>query len=103
MAQQIIRREALPAALRGTTITVTIGAAHAESAAINAELIRVVATVACHVEFGSAPVATSESMFLPADAPEYFRFTAGDRGLRARSLGRGNAVHHLLKSRKEKS
>jgi hypothetical protein len=35
-------------------------------------VIRLVASDNCHIEFGDAPVATTTSMFLPAGVIEYF-------------------------------
>ena len=47
------------------------------SSAIGADIrvVRLVATSACHVAFGST--ATTSSMYLAANVPEYFRVNAG--------------------------
>lgn len=41
------------------------------------EVLRIVATVNCHLEFGPAPIATTSSMFLPAGVVEYFQRKPG--------------------------
>jgi hypothetical protein len=48
-----------------------------------------VSTVAAFIEFGSAPVATVASMYLPAAAPEYFRFTPGQKASVLQVAGAG--------------
>lgn len=40
-------------------------------------IVRLVATSACYVKFGTAPVATTSDMYLPADTPEYFAVKEG--------------------------
>ncbi len=77
--QHLVRRETLPAVLSGTTVSINVGASHEESGAINAELVRLVATAACHVEFGTDPVATTGSLYLPANSVERFRLAPGDK------------------------
>ncbi len=53
---------------------VTIGAASVQSTALgaNTRIARVVATVACWIEFGANPTATTSSVYLPANLVEYF-------------------------------
>lgn len=41
------------------------------------EVLRIVATVNCHIEFGPAPIATTSSMFMPAGVVEYFQRKPG--------------------------
>lgn len=65
-----------------TTQSVATGAA---SAAItnpvgdHIQVVRLVATAACHVAFGDAPAATASDMYLPADEPEYFTIHPGQK------------------------
>ena len=67
----------LPAILPGTAVTVAIGAASLQSAAINSTVVRLVSTADCHIVFGINPTATLNDTFLPANQPEYFVFTPG--------------------------
>ncbi len=76
------RREMIPVTVPAgaTTVTVSIGGSHAESAAIPApDLVRIVATSACYADFGPAPVADATKMYLPAGVPEYFHWNSGDK------------------------
>jgi hypothetical protein len=63
----------------GVAQNVTIGAAHAESTAVGSTLIRLVATSACHVRIGAAPVAVATDGLLPAGEVEYFTCLATDK------------------------
>jgi hypothetical protein len=63
----------------GVAQNVAIGAAHAESTAVGSTLIRVVATSACHVRIGAAPVAVATDGLLPAGQVEYFMCLATDK------------------------
>jgi hypothetical protein len=81
-----IVNQAFPAIAAGTTQVVATSASNAQSAALGSttNLVRVVATQACYLEFsGSAagsPVATaSTSVLLPANAPEYFAVVPGTK------------------------
>jgi hypothetical protein len=65
----------LPAILPGTAVTLAIGAASIQSAAINSTVVRLVATADCHIVFGANPTATVNDTLLPANQPEYFVFT----------------------------
>ena len=56
----------------GTPVLVSIGATSAVSATVGSSVIRLVSTVACYVAIGASPTATSSSMYLPANMPEYF-------------------------------
>jgi hypothetical protein len=67
-----VSRAVLPFISPGTSLTVTIGAASAASAAVGASVIRLVSTVDCYIAIGASPTATATSMFLPAKEPEYF-------------------------------
>ncbi|WP_448207511.1 hypothetical protein [Azospirillum sp. sgz302134] len=69
----------IQALLPGTPQAVTIGAASHASLPFRAgtTVVRVVATSACFLAFGPAPVATAGDHYLPAGAPEYFRVVPG--------------------------
>jgi hypothetical protein len=41
--------------------------------------VRICSTVAIRVVIGASPTATSSSMLLPANVPEYFSVTSGDK------------------------
>jgi len=43
------------------------------------EVVRIVATTACYVQFAASPTATSSDFYLPADAVEYFNVTPGTK------------------------
>ena len=59
--------------------TVAIGAASAQSAAVNSEtrLVRLLADATCAVAFGANPTATAAALRLTANVPEYFQLRAG--------------------------
>jgi hypothetical protein len=62
-----------PVSLSGQTVA--IGAASAQSSAMNRHsgVVRLVATVTCFVEIGTNPTAAAATgMYLPAGVPEYF-------------------------------
>lgn len=68
--------------LPGTTQALTTGAASVLSAAFGPQTyaIRVVATVACHIAFGDAPVATAGDAYVPANTrPEFIGVTPGTK------------------------
>ena len=71
----------MPAILPGTSLKVALGAASAQSAAIAAPLVRVVAQGDCHLAFGTNPTAVADGtcVFLPAGIPEYFVIAAGSK------------------------
>jgi hypothetical protein len=54
--------------------------------------VRVVATTACYVAFGAAPTATTSSAYLPADSPEYFTVSPGEK-VSAVQLSSGGTLH----------
>jgi hypothetical protein len=83
------RRIMHPAVTPANTLSVSVGASHAESVAINADAVRLVSTVDCFVVFGAAPVADNTCMFLPAKVPELFQFTAGEKVSVIQSTGGG--------------
>ena len=87
----LVQRESLPGvSLRGaTTVTVTIGASHNESAVIAASTVRMIATAACFVDIGAAPVADNTKMYLAPNVPELFKFNSGDKVSVLQSVGGG--------------
>lgn len=77
-----------------TTQKVTFsGTSAATTNAIGAHItvVRLVATEPCYVAFGGAPVATSSSIYLPADRPEYFTVNSGDK-VAALQVGSGGVL-----------
>lgn len=53
-------------------VSVTIGAVHAESAALNAKKVVLISPVGCYFRVGAAPVAVADpaqSYYLPSDTP----------------------------------
>jgi hypothetical protein len=42
-------------------------------------VVRVVAAVHCHIAFGQSPTATTSSVKLPPNVPEYFAVTPGQK------------------------
>jgi hypothetical protein len=70
---------ALPVVLPGVTQKITVGSQSGQSAAFASTVVRVVASVDCHVEFGSNPTASTSSMLLPANTPEYFACRPTDK------------------------
>jgi hypothetical protein len=58
----------------GTAQTVAISGSSTQSAAMGqyTSAVRLCATVDCYVAFGTNPTATSSSLYLPANVPEYF-------------------------------
>jgi hypothetical protein len=77
-----VKREIIPITVTAgaVTLAVSVGASHAESAAIPAELVRVVSTVAAYIEFGTNPIATNASMYLPAARARVLPLHAGPEG-----------------------
>jgi hypothetical protein len=71
----------LPAIAVGTCSKVSVSGSSAQSGAITASVVRVIATTDCHIKFGSNPTAAADgtSLFLPAYAAEYFQFGSGDK------------------------
>jgi hypothetical protein len=63
---------ALPVVRPGPTQKVAIGSVPAVSAAVGAQVVRLVATADCHIAFGTSPAADATSLLLTANLPEYF-------------------------------
>ena len=56
----------------GTTVTASITTTSALTALAGSNVVRVVGDQDCHIAFGSAPTATTGSMYLPRNTVEYF-------------------------------
>lgn len=67
--------------INGTCQHIAIGAAHVESAALAATTnsVVLVASSDCHIAYGDAPVATANSMLLPAKVPFRASVLAGKK------------------------
>ena len=51
------------------------------------EYVRVAADADVHIKFGASPTATSSDIFLPADQPEIFKVSPGEK---MAAIGTGN-------------
>ena len=62
-------------------VFVPIAGASAQSPAIvtGTKIVRVACDVACHIAYGTNPVATTSSLYLPVNAVEYFGVEAGGK------------------------
>lgn len=60
-------------AYTGTAGTITNGVG------ASTKLVRVVATTACYIAVGTAPTATTNDVYLPADKPEIIRIVPGHK------------------------
>ncbi|MGE5646002.1 MAG: hypothetical protein ACM336_09450 [Acidobacteriota bacterium] len=63
---------ALPVVRPGAASRMAVGASPTVSGGLGTTVVRLVATTDCHVCFGADPVADENSLFLPANMPEYF-------------------------------
>ena len=54
--------------------------------------VRVVATSACYIAFGSSPTATTAGVYMPADTVEYFTVHPGEK-ISAIQLSAGGTLH----------
>jgi hypothetical protein len=77
-----MRSSSRPSCRLGAAQDVAIGAASAASAAFGAQTyqVRVAATSACRIRIGDGtPNALATDSYLPADRPEYFTCTPGQK------------------------
>ena len=77
-----MRASSRPSSRLGAAQDVAIGAASAASAAFGAQTyqVRVAATSACRIRIGDGtPTALATDSYLPADRPEYFTCTPGQK------------------------
>jgi hypothetical protein len=56
------------------------------------QVVRIVSTSACYVAFGVSPTATTSSIYMPADKPEYFTVAPGDK-VSAVQVSAGGTLH----------
>lgn len=63
---------------RAQVLAVSAASVPAQPLAADTRVIRLVSTAPCFLAFGPAPVATTDSHYLPAGAPEYFRVIPGE-------------------------
>lgn len=54
--------------------------------------VRVVATTAAYIAIGNSPTATTSDAYLPADRPEYFTITPGQK-VSAVQVGSNGVLH----------
>lgn len=59
------------------SLSVSIGAASAQSSALSGRTVRLCATVDAHIAIGADPTATGTSTLLPAGTVEYFQIEDG--------------------------
>lgn len=60
--------------------------------ATGTQKVRVVCTSAAYVLIGNSPTATSAAVYVPADAPEYFTISAGQK-VSAIQVSAGGTLH----------
>lgn len=83
-------RNAVPALRPGTTERVATSTASAASAAVTASsIVRVISSTDVFLAVGTNPTATTSSMLLPANTPEYIKLNTGDRIAAILSTGSG--------------
>jgi len=65
----------------GTVLKLTSGSSSSASAAFSANIayIRVVSTIACHINIGVSPTATTSTTLLPANEVETIKISAGEK------------------------
>jgi len=54
--------------------------------------VRIVCTSAAYIAFGAAPTATTAGVYVPADSPEYFTVSPGEK-VSAIQLSSGGTLH----------
>lgn len=68
-------------------VVLAVTGASAQTAPLTAVLVRLVATVACHIAVGSNPTATTGNLYLPAGTPEYFLIDSGQKIAAVKATG----------------
>jgi hypothetical protein len=68
------------------------GSAATAAVGVATRIVRLVATVDCHVAFGADPTATTSSMLLPAGSVEYVAITPGHK-VAARGASASGTLH----------
>ena len=82
LARSHNKSETIQAVAPGTTQTITTSgssAAISTAFATGTTVVRIVATEDVNIKFGSAPTATTNDPFVPANQVEYFKVTAGEK------------------------
>lgn len=69
---------ALPVVRPGPTQKIAIGSVSTASAAVGAQVVRLLATADCHIAFGASPAADAGGLLLTANLPEYFACESTD-------------------------
>jgi hypothetical protein len=54
--------------------------------------VRVVVTTAAYIKIGNSPTATTSDVYMPADSPEYFTCTPGQK-VSAVQVSSGGTLH----------
>jgi len=73
-------------AFTGTAGTIT------NAVAAGSYMVRVCSTSACYIAFGTAPTATTAGIYIPANVPEYFTCSPGEK-VSAIQLSAGGTLH----------
>jgi hypothetical protein len=68
-------------------VVLAVTGTSAQTAPLTAVLVRLVATVACHISVGSNPTATTSNLYLPAGTPEYFLIDSGQKIAAVKATG----------------
>jgi hypothetical protein len=68
-------------------VVLAVTGTSAQTAPLTAVLVRLVATVACHIAVGSNPTATTGNLYLPAGTPEYFLIDSGQKIAAVKATG----------------
>lgn len=81
-----------PAIIPGTVQALAFTGTSAQSSALGATttMVRLIASAACHVAFGTNPTATTSNMYLAANVPEYFGVTPSTKIAAIQVSGGGN-------------
>ncbi len=69
----------LPVIRPGSTQKIAVSSTSAQSEPADGNVVRLLATVDCHIAFGASPMADAGSLFLPANTPEYFACYGTDK------------------------
>lgn len=77
-----------------TQVVAFTGTSAASSNAFGAgiNVVRLVASSACHIKFDGSPTATTSDVYLPADWPEYFVVTQGQKVAAIQASAGGNLI-----------
>lgn len=69
----------MPAIKLGATTKMGVTSVASQSAPVACEMVRLIATVDCHIAIGPSPAVDANSPMLPANSPEYFVVDSTDR------------------------